>query len=390
MVVDLGNAYYSQRALQASADAAALAGAQDINAPVAGTAKITASSYSAATGGKNTIGNLSVTMSSTLKCLTSTGVSCSGSDNANAIVVNETATVPTIFAKAFGLTTIPIAATSTASSKGGKSKALDVEVVIDTTPSMNSTDPNCSGLSQINCALQGLRQMLLGLSPSNSAVGITVFPGLANSTQAQYEYDCASSPTGTAQAYNSNPYYTIIPLDNSFRINDQATTLFTSSTIVKAARGGATGCQQGVDILSPSVSTYYANAITAAQAFLVNNGRTNSQKVIVLLSDGDANTLTNGCHNGITAAKAATTAGTWVFVIAYGAKITGGCANDTPYISPCDTLKQMASDSSKFFSTGTGVGSCVSAVNSTTNLQQIFQAITNAVNSPRIIPNGLT
>ena len=55
-----------------------------------------------------------------------------------------------------------------------------------------------------------------------------------------------------------------------------------------------------------------------------NPSRAAAQKVIILLSDGDANTNDNGttpnpCEYGIKQAEAAEDAGTWVFTIAYGA-----------------------------------------------------------------------
>lgn len=86
--------YRTQSALQSSANLAALAGAQDINccSSAPGTAKTTATSYSAVTGDSNAISGQTVTMATgypQLKCLTSTGVSCTGPDSANAIVVKE-------------------------------------------------------------------------------------------------------------------------------------------------------------------------------------------------------------------------------------------------------------------------------------------------------------
>ena len=81
--------------------------------------------------------------------------------------------------------------------------------------------------------------------------------------------------------------------------------------------------------------------------------------MIILLSDGDASATVsnmpagkanNQCHQGITAAQAATAAGTWVYTIAYGAptsptpgSCTGG-SGDSPAISACATLQQMASE----------------------------------------------
>lgn len=94
---------------------AALAGAADINCCTAqvGKALITARSFSAAAGNANASGRMTATVSAgypRLRCLASTGVSCTGPDSANAIVVRQQATVPMAFAKVFGISTLDIAA----------------------------------------------------------------------------------------------------------------------------------------------------------------------------------------------------------------------------------------------------------------------------------------
>jgi nitric oxide reductase activation protein len=96
------------------------------------------------------------------------------------------------------------------------------------------------------------------------------------------------------------------------------------------------------------VSTYFADAISQAQTQLVNAGRPNVQKVIILLSDGEGNTYTSDpCQDGINAAGSATAAGTWVYAIAYGSSTTGMCTPAT--ISGYDTMYRIASDPAKFF-----------------------------------------
>ena len=93
LAIDLGNLYYAQQRLQATTDIAALAAALDINHGAAGTAKTTAQTYGAASGGLNVQPGLTVTMPTpVLKCLGGIGVyynqtthTCTGSDAANAI-----------------------------------------------------------------------------------------------------------------------------------------------------------------------------------------------------------------------------------------------------------------------------------------------------------------
>ena len=108
--------------------------------------------------------------------------------------------------------------------------------------------------------------------------------------------------------------------------------------------------------------TFYAQAISAAQSALQTEGSSTAQNVIILLSDGEANqvpgdgkmdvtyALNNACspstvcspghqvqqcNQAVANGQSATTAGTWVYVIAYdagtvtGATITYGGASGT-------------------------------------------------------------
>lgn len=405
--------YRTQSALQSSANIAALAGAQSINNP-SGTAKTMATSYSAAAGGSNVISGQTVTMAAgypQLKCLTSTGVTCTGADAANAIVVKQQATVPLIFGKLFGMSTTILTATATAGSGGGMGTALDVMLIVDSTASMNNGDTSCSvsGATRVICAASGARTLLLGnpsASPPNYGflpslvhVGLMVFPGVTNSTQVGYDYDCASSPKPAIAKYNASPVYQIIGFSSDYKTSDTATSLNTSSNLVRALQGGASGCKQGFDAIG-GVGTYYAGVITAAQTALTSNGRTGVQKVIIFLSDGDASASssnvptgksTNQCHQAITAAQAATAAGMKVFSLAYGAETSGTCGTDSPAISACQAMQQIASTPSMFFSDKqNGVTTCASSANSVSELVAIFSQIGTSLSSPRLLPNSTT
>jgi Flp pilus assembly protein TadG len=297
--VDVGHILYVQRALQASTDAAALAGAMDINCCTAspGKALTTATSYSSTTGGQNTLPGLTVTMASgspVEKCLTSIAISCTGPDSANAIQVSNSTTVPMFFAQVLGISSIKISAVSTASAKGGTGQAINVMIVLDTTASMSSnTDNNCglgASSSREQCALAGVQALLSGLNPTMDYVGLMVFPGIASSADAAKDTTCGQSlPSGDIQTYGNAPVYQIVGLSgsNTFRTSNSATTLNPSSSIVLAT-GGA-GCTSGVTAPGGE-GTYYAGAINAAQAALVSFAPPHTQNVIVFLSDGGANT----------------------------------------------------------------------------------------------------
>ncbi len=133
MVVDIGRVMVVQRQLQAATDAAALAGAYNIEA---GTAVATATAYSSTAGQKNAAPDYTATMVSgfpKLKCLTSTNVTCVGTPLANAIAVKQQAVVPMYFAQIFGTSSMTVTSSATASAKGGTGQPLSVMIILDAT-----------------------------------------------------------------------------------------------------------------------------------------------------------------------------------------------------------------------------------------------------------------
>jgi Flp pilus assembly protein TadG len=296
--IDIGHLALVQKQLQASTDAAALAGGYSIPSS---TAIATADNYSAASGDKNALaGGVTATMVSgypVLKCLTSTAVGCTGTElagGANAIEVSGRATVPMWFAQILGFPSFTLTATSTASARGGAGQALNVMIVLDTTNSMEtSTDNNCglgASATREQCALVGVQTLLSGLNPSLDYVGLMVFPGLQSSTEAADDYTCGQSVgSGGTQTYDASPVYQIVGLSNDFKSSSKATTLNTSSDIVLAV--GDAGCASGVTAPGGQ-GTYYAEAINAAQTALktLSSAQTPpAQNVIIFLSDGGAN-----------------------------------------------------------------------------------------------------
>ncbi len=429
IVIDIGRLYHDYEELQAATQAAALAGASVLSNDTASEAITTATNYSAASGDLNAHSNLTnVTMVAgypKVNCLTSTGIVCSASPaNANAIVVREQATVPTTFARLFGVNSWTISATATASARGGFNSTYNVEIVLDTTHSMNDTDSDsqCDS-SRINCALAGIRILLSTLSPCPGGlascgtatsetptvganvpnpvdeVGLMVFPGLTSTSQVPDDYTCPTkNPAITS--YNNSPVYQIIALSSDYRASDTASSLNTSSDMVIAAGGG--GCS-GVSAPGGE-GTFYAGVINAAQAQLVADARPNTKNVMIILSDGDATATasqmagsatsyhaTQECHQAITAAQNAAAAGTSVYSVAYGAEASGCTTDTSPTITPCETMQQMASSSTNFFSDYTATGgtsSCISASRPTSNLNEIFTEIADDLTVARLIPNN--
>jgi Flp pilus assembly protein TadG len=328
LAVDTGYIYNSKLQLQATTDAAALAGATYITENGTTDPVATAQSYDAVAGNKNAAGGFYVKASgvtATLKCL---GTLVTDADfpvkgfpgapsttcaspaaptvlytGANAIQVVEKATVPSFFGKVFGIKDYNVSATATAASKGGVPGPLDVMIVLDTTNSMGQGDSNCGlggGSTKVQCAMAGIQTLLLALDPQVANVGLMVFPGFTTAGGAQDDWNCSGS-TGTITPYYSSPVTTVVTLDttvpspsNTYRTSNTATSLSTFNELVKAAGAGGSGCASGIKTPGGD-GTYYAAVFSAAAAALAADGQNTApctpacaQQAIIFLSDGIA------------------------------------------------------------------------------------------------------
>ena len=307
-----------------------------------------------------------------------------------------------------GVDSVAVSTAAYALQSGGQALATDIMIILDTTGSMNTSDSACSA-TRLNCAFNGLRTLLAGFTPPTQQVGLMIFPGLDTAAHAAQEYDCSSStPSSSAIAkYNASasaptttpPNYLIVPLSSDYK---SGSSLNTSSNLVRAARGGGSGCSAGVTAYG-GVGTYYADVFTAAQNYLTANARAGATKMIILLGDGDAGAsssnmaaskVSNQCHQAITAAAAAQSAGITVVTIGYGAPGSGSCSTDSPSITACNTLKSMAtvgsgtSSSPQWFYKDSA-SSCTGG-NPATTLNAIFTSIGSSVTSggARLIPSS--
>jgi hypothetical protein len=390
-----------------------------------------------------------------LTTLSNDGMSCVAPGNGNAVQVSQQMTINLFFAPIFGKKTMTLTATATAAMAGAITSPYNVAIIVDTTQSMNDTDSDsqCSS-SRLSCALAGVQILLQDLYPcsaqlstcatavNNANVGTApgIFPGGANTPNSvdrvslfafpnvtlgtiSKDWDCSSAnptnepytfPSATATSYaptgSSTADYQITGYSSDYRTSDTSNALNSASDVVMAV-GGKSGC---TPMAAPGgEGTYYAGIIYAAQASLVAEQAANpgSKNVLILISDGDAGTTTSGamagasttsgtypstknqCAQAVTAAKAAITAGTVVYTVAYGAE-SSGCGTDSPSITPCQTMLQMVGTATQnFFSDYTAKGgdsSCVSSSQPTTNLNQIFTDIATSLSVPRLIPNGTT
>jgi hypothetical protein len=345
LVVDVGYAYYAHRSLQASADAAALAGAQEL--PDASRAEEVANQYGGGPGGKNARENVpGVKTSVTTKCITS----IPGCDPVNAVVVTEKAAkVPTIFARILGIDSFNINVKSTACSPCGV-KPLDIMLVLDRTGSMcqdhwGRWDPGCTDL---NNARTGMKEFLKLFDASTQWVGLGVLPP-ATSVGSR----CSTPDTPN---YNSRTAaYTIVKLSSDYAKNG---VLNSGSDLVQTIN-----CQKG------GGRTAYANALEAAQTELDARGRPDVTDVIVFLSDGAANIgptyysttspyRRQPCHQGVWSAGAIKSRGTLVYSIGYDLDALDGGANECtsytgademPRITAYQALEQIASRPDTFY-----------------------------------------
>jgi hypothetical protein len=342
LAVDVGHAYFAKRQLQASADAAALAGAQVL--PDTAAATSLAQQYGPA-GVNPPRGVQDVQTDITTKCLP-WAIGCAP---ANAVVVSETAQVPTTFAKVFGVGSFTIHAKATACSPCGQ-KPLDVMLVLDRTGSMCTTptganDPACTDL---NNARNGMKTFLRLMDPEQDHVGLAVLPPATSVAQR-----CGAS---TASAYDSTASpYVIVPLSDDYMVNDALNPSSDLVSTINCVRAGG--------------STSYANSLEQAQAELAAHGRAGVQKVIVFLSDGAANYgpsfypdtspyRMTPCHQGDASAATATAAGTLVYSIGYdlGHDVCKGLnpkthqwVNEVPAIAAEQAMRGIAGDPSRFY-----------------------------------------
>lgn len=448
LVIDFAMLKYDQNLLDASTQAATLAGAQAMTVYGATSSTVTTAvtTYSAVAGNKNAARALSgasiMSGYPKLSCLstlnTSFGIACWGPSGANAIVVAQQVTVPLFFLRMFRSSSVTLTSVATAAMRGSTASPYNVAIIIDTTQSMNSTDSdsNCNS-TRIACASAGAAILLKSLSPcaytltscgtvtngnvSNSVDRATlfVFPPVTTGTVA-HQYDCSgNSPTTAPYAtpFPSTSTHQVTSLVSDYRASDRTAALKTTSNIANAVAGNSgSPCLQAIG----GYGTYYAEVIYQAQAYLASQQSLypGSKNVMVILSDGDAtatcNTSSGGvctsgdmpgasttsgtypstkqeCHQAITAAAAAASAGTLVYTVAYGAT-SSGCTTDTsPTITPCQTMEQMASSTSFFYSDYTATGgssTCISASQPVSGLNQIFQAIATDLTVAKLIPNG--
>jgi Flp pilus assembly protein TadG len=402
--IDVGRAYAAKRALGGQTQAAALAGAYALaqaNA-TSGTVSTSVSNWTTA----NPVSGVTIsgTPTPTLSCVTSTsGLPSCSNTSPNVVSFTQSGTVPTYFLKAIGVSSLTVSATASAAKAGGTVKPFNIMFVLDATGSMGNSDSTCGTIPGISgtpsrwqCALYSVQSILKVMPTAQDGTALMIFPGL--SSQYSPGSGCSSSnEPGSAHYYATTVKYQIgTTFDNTY--NDGSGNLTTSSPMVRAV-----GIFKTSSSTSPCLTnkggqgSYGAEVITKAQAALAATTN-NATNVIIFLSDGDYNAtqtnlsgqnskVANQCAQAVTAAQAATAAGTQVFSVAYGASTSSSssCGSDSPtHISACTTMQTIASDSGKFYSTDTNC----SSTNTFSQLPSVFQAISSTLTSqtkPRLL-----
>jgi len=267
-------------------------------------------------------------------------------------------------------------------------------------------------------------------------ISLFTFPAVSTST-APYDY-CSPNGTVSTLAYplptgppyttltgTPTPTYQIVNFSSDYRSSDTANSLITSSYLTKGAGGTGTSCNGLQD--NGNRNTYYAAAIYNAASLLLSrqslrnpNSLTPAptQNAMIILGDGDSNSVIlnavgvpdlasnasktattypsykDQCQQAVYAANWATSMGITVYSVAYDAQGSGTCFTDTsasppvnkPGITGCQTMEQMASTHSKFY---TSNSSCeLSDGNTTMSLNAIFTAIAGDMTVARLVPNN--
>jgi len=395
LVMDIGRAYYVQRSLQSSVDAAALAGAAQLPDPTKATA--VARQYGATSGGANYNSRLpAVAESVTAVC----NSSVPGCQPDNQLTVSDSVQSPTSFLKLFGLHNFTIKVKATARLAGSTPKPAHILIIFDRTGSMN--DPCDAGGTKVTCVRDGIKAFLQGMDPAYDKVGLIAFPPGNGGNPCTFTPKDTDGPTTDYDAYPNG--YLVVPLSTNYKTS-ATSPLNTSSQLVST-----------VNCIKAAGTTATAPAIDYAEKTLQASHDPNAQDVIIFLTDGEANygpcqspnrsgVCSNNtspyrstpCHQAVSSAQAATAAGTSVYAIAYdtgsvqcwgwrstGTGTDGKSCNKTngyqfrcleqPTITALTMVQGIASEPSKFYNQPNA-----------SDLTTVFQQIAATLSGPELV-----
>ena len=217
LTIDAGHAYVYRGELQNSSNAAALAAAGVVyNTSSTDNAITFANNY--ASGSKTNqnydpkLGTVNTSViPKCLNVLMPPGTKCvQGTTPPNAVQVQQTGTIGTYFMALFGFKTLTITATATASMMG-VAQPWNVAIIEDATGSMATADSNCGGISEFQCALNGIQALLAATNPCPPGSS-TCTPATANFRVAQFTFpNIITADLPSANACSGQTYTTPLP-----------------------------------------------------------------------------------------------------------------------------------------------------------------------------------
>jgi hypothetical protein len=404
--IDIGYALHGQRELQASADAAAAAGALDLpgSSGNAATDATTAEGDATTAAGDNTPKDLySVKVTTNVvkcwnPCPAGQTTNCvpnvsavppcnyfdastnSTVDSNNVMIVQETAKSPTFFARVFGISSVNLQATAVAMEKGLAPLPINIFMVTDTTASMQDQDPpvcqrgqtqncvpsgtiaKCSGMAAADwpfsvsttkedCAKWGIRTLLTGLNNNVQSVGLITFPPVNPSSDGA-EYNCQSptfssggnqcSEAGVVPYSCSASDFLILSLTNNY-LNSSGNLATTSNLVGAVYWDGPKTCTTASYGLQDPGGEQTRYGEAISEATSVLHETPNIASAIIVLGDGSVNTGNLPCTGAISAAQQAAGGGVAVYSVAYGAPTNQYCAGDDTGYSYCKVMQEIAS-----------------------------------------------
>jgi len=221
-MIDLGRFYIVRSQLQLSTNAAGLAAAGSIyDSQSTSTATTVAKNYIANNPlfGLTEVTNYPVVVTTCLNGLITSPQNCSTMGNVqNAIKIVERVQMPTTFMSLFGFKYLITQAEATASMTGA-AQTWNIALIVDTTGSMadtNTVDSDCSGDTNLQCALHGAQTLLGSMNPcvsvasctnstANVHVALFAFPNMLTTALSNAFTGCSGTGTPNGAPNTANP-----------------------------------------------------------------------------------------------------------------------------------------------------------------------------------------
>jgi Flp pilus assembly protein TadG len=266
---------------------------------------------------------------------------------------------------------------------------------------------------------QQAQAALVALSSTQTppAQNVIVFlsDGGANATKIQTSYSAyIGTCTSSCVASTTMHVTTCSPCAGSTSTSQQGP-LTAGQTITSGAAAGTTitsqltgpgGCT-AVGVGSCTAGTTGTYQVSTSQKVGSNSSSVSMVAAATMSLNGDTYPENlDECQQTVDAARAAASAGTWVYSIAYGADNTSGdCTTDTTSmisgmanLSSCTEMANIANspgllpDLTKFYSNGNSGQVCTNALatNTISNLVSLFSNLSTSLTEPRLIPNNTT